>query len=430
MTTQGHRVLVISHGHPDISPGGGEHAALDLFRELKSRPGVDALFLARYNGAGSASAVRQHSADGSELLIHSNCEYFRFSQRDSSVLCRDFRRLLESYQPTVVHLHHYVHLGIEVIREIRNFSPTIPIVLTTHEYLAICNHNGQMIKVGSDQLCRRATPLACNGCFPDIPQEDFFLRELYLKSFLGLVDLFISPSRFLIERYVDWGLPRDKFVFLENGQPPREMLPSRALPADGRRNRFALFGQISRYKGLHIALEAMKLLPRELRRGSDGITLDIHGARLDFGGSEYEAQVEKQLRATRGSVRMHGRYFQDDLPALMQNADWVVVPSIWWENSPLVIQEAFAYGRPVICSDIGGMAEKVEDGKNGLLFRVNNPRHLADRMVEAATTPGLWDKLRSGVVLAPTLKETTDRIIDIYDRLGRRAPSAVSLRVV
>ena len=47
----------------------------------------------------------------------------------------------------------------------------------------------------------------------------------------------------------------------------------------------------------------------------------------------------------------------------MASVDWVVVPSIWWENSPLVIQEAFGYGRPVICSDIGGMAEKVTDGR-------------------------------------------------------------------
>jgi len=57
----------------------------------------------------------------------------------------------------------------------------------------------------------------------------------------------------------------------------------------------------------------------------------------------------------------------------MAAVDWVVVPSIWWENSPLVIQEAFAHGRPVICSDIGGMAEKVAHEKNGLHFRANDP---------------------------------------------------------
>ena len=76
-------------------------------------------------------------------------------------------------------------------------------------------------------------------------------------------------------------------------------------------------------------------------------------------------------------MTLAGKYDHDDLPRLMAEIDWVVVPSRWWENSPLVIQEAFLHGRPVICSDIGGMAEKVTDGVDGLHFRVGDPRSLA-----------------------------------------------------
>ena len=75
----------------------------------------------------------------------------------------------------------------------------------------------------------------------------------------------------------------------------------------------------------------------------------------------------------------------------------MVVPSIWWENSPLVIQEAFHYGRPVICSDIGGMAEKVEHGVNGLHFRAGDAADLARTLEEAVATPGLWEQLRAGI---------------------------------
>ena len=71
----------------------------------------------------------------------------------------------------------------------------------------------------------------------------------------------------------------------------------------------------------------------------------------------------------------------------MASVDWVVVPSIWWENSPLVIQEAFLHGRPVICSDIGGMAEKVDDGVNGLHFRTGDPRSLAQAIRRATSSP-------------------------------------------
>jgi glycosyltransferase involved in cell wall biosynthesis len=86
----------------------------------------------------------------------------------------------------------------------------------------------------------------------------------------------------------------------------------------------------------------------------------------------------------------------------MASIDWVVVPSAWWENSPLVIQEAFQNGRPVICSDVGGMAEKVTNGVDGLHFRVADPQSLAETIRRAAGSPDLWRKLR-------------DEVPDIYD---------------
>ena len=73
---------------------------------------------------------------------------------------------------------------------------------------------------------------------------------------------------------------------------------------------------------------------------------------------------------------------------MMSNVDWVVVPSRWWEGSPLVIQDAFLYGRPVICGDIGAMAEKVAHEVNGLHFAVADPWSLADAVCRAVTTPG------------------------------------------
>src|SRR3712207_5830979 len=99
----------------------------------------------------------------------------------------------------------------------------------------------------------------------------------------------------------------------------------------------------------------------------------------------------------RSTVTVGGSYTRAEVPELMAKTDWVVVPSIWWENSPLVIQEAFQHGRPVICSDIGGMAEKGRDGVDGLHFRRGDAEHLAEVMRRAATTPGLWDQLADGI---------------------------------
>ena len=103
----------------------------------------------------------------------------------------------------------------------------------------------------------------------------------------------------------------------------------------------------------------------------------------------------------------------------MDGIDWVVVPSIWWETGPIVVMEAFQYGRPVICSDIGGMSEKVTDGVNGLHFRRRDPEQLADVMQRAAETPGLWDELRAGIPADPPrwMDDHVTILSDLYRRL-------------
>jgi glycosyltransferase involved in cell wall biosynthesis len=105
----------------------------------------------------------------------------------------------------------------------------------------------------------------------------------------------------------------------------------------------------------------------------------------------------------------------------MRQVDWVVVPSIWWENSPLVIQEAFLHGRPLIVADIGGMAEKVAHGISGLHFRVGSAEDLADRLGEALTTPELWDRLRAGAPTPISHRIAAEQHLALYRSLRAEA---------
>ncbi len=101
----------------------------------------------------------------------------------------------------------------------------------------------------------------------------------------------------------------------------------------------------------------------------------------------------------------------------MRDIAWVVVPSVWWENSPMVIQEAFMYGRPVICSGIGGMAEKVQDGVDGLHFRVEDARDLAAKLHRAASSPAQWKRLRANVRPVYSMAEAVEAHSSIYRSL-------------
>lgn len=348
------------------------------------------------------------SSDGLDVLFTPPpVNHFRHSQPQRSVVFEDFRGLLERFAPTVVHFHHYAHMGLELIREVRKYSPDAPIILTLHEFLAICHAQGQMLKTNG-LLCQKAAPLDCHLCFPDISPQDFFLRELFVKSFLSLVDRFICPSRFLRDRYVVWGLPPEKMVVLENGQP--RLTNTTGDEGQPDRTRFVVLGQLSRLKGTLVFLDAVRMLPVRLRKR---IRIEIHGS-MQYADEDFKNQVKKCLDGLGDTVRLCGPYRSEDVFDIIRRNGWVVVPSIWWENSPLVIQEAFAACRPVICSNVGGMAEKVRHGENGFHFRVGNAADLALRMEECATKPEIWEELCSRISPPATIEQTVDRLLGIY----------------
>ena len=408
------RVLIVSHGHPDFSIGGGENAAYAQFKELKSR-GIESLFVARIaHGPGHVGAAfSNRSADGREVLFSAPpVDHFRHSQPDKRVIHHEFRELLERFQPTVVHFHHYVHLGLEMIREVRKFMPQGPIVLTLHEYLAICHAQGQMVKTNG-MLCTKAAPLDCHGCFPDSSPQDFFMRELFVKSFLNLCDHFVCPSAFLRDRHVAWGLAAEKMSVLENGQPVTAKGAEPPRPP-ALHTRFVVLGQLSRFKGTLVLLEAARLLPKRVRQR---LSIEIHGS-MQHEPDEIKTLLQTGLRGLERTVRYCGPYRPADVTAIIQGHGWVIQPSIWWENSPLVIQEAFAAGRPVICGNIGGMAEKVTAGVNGLHFRVGSASDLAARIEEAAAEPSLWESLCAGVSRPPSIVETADELLALYRSLS------------
>jgi glycosyltransferase involved in cell wall biosynthesis len=202
---------------------------------------------------------------------------------------------------------------------------------------------------------------------------------------------------------------------------------------DRPKTRFGFFGQLTPYKGIDVLLEAMQVLlddermpalaaPIERERAMGArehqARLWVHGANLDLQPGSFQHRFNALIEATSDTVTLVGRYGHADLPRLMGNVDWVVVPSVWWENSPLVIQEAFAHGRPVICSDIGGMAEKVTHDVNGLHFGVGDPASLARTIRNAVETPGLWERLRRGIPAVYAMGEHAARLSSIYRRLA------------
>lgn len=418
------RALIISHGHPTFSLGGAEVASYNLFQGLQDLPGWESHYLARVAppvAPHRGSALMTLRQKEREVLYHANdYDHFTCSNRNLPGLEKDFVRYVRDLQPDVVNFHHFLGFGVETIYALKQEMPRLPIVVTFHEYLSICHHHGQMVKTNRNALCYRASPAECAVCFPQIGEAKMFRRELFLKTFLNLADFYVSPSQFLIERYVDWGLPREKFRMIENGLTIEEVVPPRPLAKDGRRSRFAFFGQLTEFKGAHILVEAVSRVPERVW-GEDS-ALMIFGGNLERQPEAYQKKFLEITEKAGDRVRFYGAYRSAELPGLIKDVDWVVMPSIWWENSPVVIQEAFLHGRPVIASNIGGMAEKVTNGVDGLHFRNASVEDLVDRLTEALTTPDLWDRLRMRIRRPIDRAECARRHVEVFERV--MAPSS------
>jgi glycosyltransferase involved in cell wall biosynthesis len=412
------RVLYVAHNHPTLHPGGAEAYALELYEAMRASPEVEPVLLARIGSnvarrrvAHPGTPFSSVNGDPNQYFVFTETDHFDFftlTSRDKSLYSQHLTNFLLAHRPDVVHLQHTHFIGLDLLGQIRRVLPDAAIVYTLHEFLPICHRDGQMVRTFSSELCGEASPRRCHECFPEISEQSFFLRRRFVQAQFDNVDRFLAPSAQLMDKYLDWGIEPERIEVEEYG---RLQPPVRAPdPVDARRPvNIGFFGQLSAFKGAKVMLEAMALLDDDV-----DAHLWLHGANLELQTEEFQAEFAALHSSIKDRVTFRGPYEHAELPKLMADLHWVVVPSIWWENSPLVIQEAFFHRRPVICSDVGGMAEKVRDGVDGIHFRAGDAFALARTFENATSSPKLWSTLRNGIREPYAMDTHVGHLLDVY----------------
>lgn len=421
------KVLLISLYHPELVRGGAQQICYELFSGLKSIKGIEPTLLAAVDPSFKSlykSGAQITGFDGREgEFIYLSRDYdYSWHRVSNPDLSKAFVEFLDLVKPDVIHFHHFLLLGIELLTLARRTLPNVRIVFTFHEFMAICDANGHMLRKSDRSLCTRASPVRCHQCFPDRGPEHFFMREMWFKKHLSVVDAFTVPSRFMIDRYVAWGLDLQKITHVTNGQPDYNR-GRVAIDKRGKRNRFGFFGQLVDNKGLWVILQAVN----ELRAGGfTDFRVEINGDNLQYASAERRDEIEaflsreKERPPEEQIVVFNGSYSVDQLSQRMSRVDWCIVPSVWWEIFGLVISEAWMFHRPVIASNVGGPGERITHDKDGLLFDVADSTSLAETIRRAVTEKGLWDRLVGGITPPASEQLMVKEFLAVY---GNKKPA-------
>jgi len=281
-----------------------------------------------------------------------------------------FGRLLHRLQPDLIHIQSlHGHITPSVLFEAENRD--IPVVWTLHDYKLLCPNTHFLID-GTGEICE-----ACSGgkffqaalkrCKKNSRAASTVASiEAYVHQWLKIRDrvrFFISPSKFLRSKFIENNFPAEQVIHLPNMLPESFSMqrhPERTFEGQAE-NYFLFYGRITNIKGIDTLLQAARIKP--------GIRFKLVGA----ADQAYKPVLQSLPSNVEYSSPKTGRSLKREI----MNARAVIVPSIWYENQPYSILEAFSQGKPVIASDLGGMPELVEDHKRGLLFAPGDADALA-----------------------------------------------------
>jgi glycosyltransferase involved in cell wall biosynthesis len=270
------------------------------------------------------------------------------------------RSLLQKFKPDSIHIHSYYELSPAFLF----WTKDIPVVMTIHD---------QRIKSAViDPPCTYAESHngICPGCMECVGAKGTLfekIKNFVYPFFTKKVKLYIAPSKF-IQNQLKQFKDLKPVVQLYNGF---ELPSPKALPL---KHTVLFAGRLSENKGAQYLVQAM---PAVLKQ--------FPNAHLAIAGSgNYESELKKLVEQLKLSevVTMHGAVAHDGVLKLIYKADVVVVPSAYPDNLPTICLEAISAGRPVIASNIGGLPEIIQDGKNGYLVKPNSASAIADKICE------------------------------------------------
>ena len=413
------RIAFVVHKLPPESLGGTEVYTRSLARALAAQGHKVQIFAPSATVAQTETVVE---ADGVEIT-RAPLPTSRATENPAAQFWHTFRdRTLESHfahfvqqaRPDVVHFQHVQGVSARLIE----LAAGRPRFATLHDYWYFCA-NSQLVRPdrspcgGPSAGCRNCVDcataradLAPLRALRPLVALPLAWRNQLLRNATAQIDHFFAPSAFLRDFYVDQGFDGTRIQVIENGMDLTRLragAETARTPTPGLRVGF--LGTLAWQKGPHVLVDAFNRLPDDTTA-----TLTLHGSADAF--PDYAATLRASIRHPNITLADPVRY--DDVGRVLRTFDLLVVPSLWYENSPLVIQEAYALGIPVLASDLGALAEKVDDTRTGRLFPPGDAHALAILLNEISAHPDVLSTWRRQIEPPPAMEEHAAELAATY----------------
>jgi len=348
-----------------------------------------------------------------------------------------FGEWLDAVEPDVVHVFHLMGIGLSVVEECRLRG--IPVHVQMMDYWFLCP-TVQFLRHDSS-LCEGPDTPVCVECLAPhnygyqalrmFSQREGFVesarpheamvdvnhahlglrraalhgRKDFVRGVLSRSSGLIAPSKFIKGMFLRHGYADAQMRHVPYGvDPVRDV--SREMPVAGEGTvTFGFFGSVNPQKGLEVLISAF----RDCK--GDNLRMVVRGNMQHF------PKYAKRVRAFAdidARINFKGPYAHGELGDALSSIDVLVVPSVWYENTPFVVLEAFSAGRPVIASDLGGLSELVVDGVNGRTFRAGDPGSLLNVLSDFREDPDLLMRLAEGIGEVRTLAENAQDFVDLW----------------
>jgi glycosyltransferase involved in cell wall biosynthesis len=390
------KVLKVIHGFPPDYMAGSEVYSYHLVKSLSKQIEIN-VFTGVENEFAKEYAVYDEKYDGIEVhRINKFRRDYTYQQKfyDEKIEA-DFRKYLDKTKPDIVHFGHLSHLSTRLLG-IAAKEYQLPIVFTLHDFWLSCV-KGQLINQNND-ICSGASAEKCHHCSPYQTTVKEVQKHLdYMQEILEFIDIFLVPSHTLRNYFIQQGVSAEKLIFSKYGFNANKITFRKRSYNKKSSINFGFMGRIIPTKGIHILIEAFNVIDANL---------SIYG------------KVGNQKRfLEQENIQFKGAYDNNNINQILDEIDILIVPSTWLENSPLVIQEAFLAGIPVITSNIGGMKELITEGINGFLFEVGNIQSLQDCITKITNNPVLLNNLSVSSRDVRTIENDANFVYAIYKKL-------------